>query len=33
MVAGIDPGENQKLREKIDSSTEEMAGNLGSCSF
>jgi len=25
MVAGIDPGENQKLREKIDSSTEEMA--------
>ena len=25
MAAGIDPGENQKFREKIDSSTEEMA--------
>ena len=25
MAAGIDPGENQKLREKIASSTEEMA--------
>ncbi len=25
MAAGIDSGENQKLREKIDSSTEEMA--------
>jgi hypothetical protein len=24
MAAGIDPGENQKIREKIDSSTEEM---------
>ena len=24
MAAGIDPRENQKIREKIDSSTEEM---------